>query len=83
MSQSALQVYEPFYADFGPLNLGLAFSFCQKTRRLLEVGTDLHRGSCLRKQAASQQLPPRAGFHGRNRLCLTAIMGLACRKETG
>eukprot|EP00891_Asterochloris_glomerata_P004133 jgi/Astpho2/4133/fgenesh1_pg.00063_%23_114_t len=36
-------VYEPFYADFGPLNLGLAFSFCQKTKRLLEEGDRLKK----------------------------------------
>ena len=50
-------MYEPFYADFGPLNLGLAFSFCQKTKRLLEVGMNIQTEQLpqkLRKQAASQ-----------------------------
>lgn len=32
-----LQVYEPFYADFGPLNLGLTYRFCQKTQTNLQV----------------------------------------------
>lgn len=31
------QVYEPFYADFGPLNLGLTYRFCQKTQNHLQV----------------------------------------------
>eukprot|EP00877_Chromochloris_zofingiensis_P013433 jgi/Chrzof1/8343/Cz03g06260.t1 len=29
-------VYEPFYADFGPLNLGKTYRFCELTRRLLQ-----------------------------------------------
>jgi hypothetical protein len=32
-----LQVYEPFYADFGPLNLGRTYRFCEITARLLKV----------------------------------------------
>jgi cell division cycle 14 len=28
-------VYEPFYSDFGPLNLGRTFRFCEATARLL------------------------------------------------
>ena len=31
------QVYQPFFADFGPLNLGQAFRFCQKLRAALKV----------------------------------------------
>jgi hypothetical protein len=31
------QVYEPFYADFGPLNMGRTFRFCEITARLLKV----------------------------------------------
>lgn len=30
-------VYEPFCADFGPLNLGNTFRFCQKLSALLKV----------------------------------------------
>ena len=30
-------MYEPFYADFGPLNLGLTYRFCQKTQEVLQV----------------------------------------------
>ncbi|KAK9839607.1 hypothetical protein WJX81_000477 [Elliptochloris bilobata] len=29
-------VYEPFYADFGPLNLGHAFKYCRRTAELLQ-----------------------------------------------
>jgi hypothetical protein len=29
------QLYEPFYADFGPLNLGKTYRFCELTARLL------------------------------------------------
>ena len=32
-----LQIYEPFAADFGPLNLGSTFRFCQKAMSLLQV----------------------------------------------
>jgi hypothetical protein len=32
-----VQVYYPFYKDFGPLNLGLAFRFCRKTAQLLQA----------------------------------------------
>lgn len=32
-----LQLYEPFYADFGPLNLGKTYRFCEHTRQLLQV----------------------------------------------
>lgn len=35
---SLLQLYEPFYADFGPLNLGKTYRFCELTKRLLQVG---------------------------------------------
>lgn len=33
-----LQLYEPFYADFGPLNLGKTYRFCEQTKQLLLVG---------------------------------------------
>ncbi|KAG2484766.1 hypothetical protein HYH03_016420 [Edaphochlamys debaryana] len=29
-------LYEPFFADFGPLNLGRAYRFCMKTKQLLQ-----------------------------------------------
>ncbi|GLI67909.1 hypothetical protein VaNZ11_012235 [Volvox africanus] len=29
-------LYEPFFADFGPLNLGRTYRFCQKTKQLLQ-----------------------------------------------
>jgi hypothetical protein len=32
-----LQLYEPFYADFGPLNLGKTHRFCEHTKQLLQV----------------------------------------------
>ncbi len=34
---AATQVYYPFYKDFGPLNLGLAFRFCRQTAQALQV----------------------------------------------
>lgn len=37
----AMQVYWPFFQDFGPLNLGLAFRFCRKTAQLLQVSSRL------------------------------------------
>lgn len=30
-------LYEPFFADFGPLNLGLAYRYCTQLRQLLEA----------------------------------------------
>lgn len=32
-----VQLYEPFYADFGPLNLGKTHRFCEHTQQLLKV----------------------------------------------
>jgi len=32
------QLYEPFYADFGPLNLGRTYRFCEITARMIKVG---------------------------------------------
>lgn len=31
------QLFEPFFADFGPLNLGKAYRYCRTTRELLQV----------------------------------------------
>ncbi len=44
------QVYEPFYADFGPLNLGLTYRFCQKTQNNLQVLASMakHQTSSIR-----------------------------------
>ena len=33
----SFQCYEPFFADFGPLNLGLTYRFCTKLDALLQV----------------------------------------------
>jgi len=44
------QVYEPFYADFGPLNLGRAFRYCELAARLLQE-------SDRRRAAASAPAP--------------------------
>lgn len=35
------QIYEPFFADFGPLNLACTYRFCRKLHQLLEV-TSFH-----------------------------------------
>lgn len=39
-------VYEPFFADFGPLNLGCTYRFCQKINTLLKVRPSC-QGLCL------------------------------------
>ena len=33
-----VQIYEPFFEDFGPLNLGQAYRFCCRTNALRQVG---------------------------------------------
>ena len=38
-----LQVYEPFFADFGPLNLGKTYRFCQKVNAYLAEGERVKR----------------------------------------
>eukprot|EP00050_Salpingoeca_kvevrii_P007288 m.295132 g.295132 ORF g.295132 m.295132 type:complete len:457 (-) comp13118_c0_seq1:240-1610(-) len=35
--------YEPFYADFGPLNMSLLFRFCSKLRAILASPTHKHK----------------------------------------
>ena len=37
ISPPCLQVYEPFASDFGPLNMGNTFRFCQRLTALLQV----------------------------------------------
>ncbi|KAL3139625.1 hypothetical protein ABBQ38_003941 [Trebouxia sp. C0009 RCD-2024] len=64
-------VYEPFYADFGPLNLGLTYRFCQKTQANLQEGERQHKpvyfccGSTAHQRANA------------------AVLGLAKAKQTG
>ncbi len=36
------QVYEPFFADFGPLNMSCAFRFCQRALAALEARVPAH-----------------------------------------
>ena len=31
------QEYEPFYGDFGPLNLGHSYNFCMRANELVQV----------------------------------------------
>lgn len=38
----AVQIYEPFASDFGPLNLSCTYKFCQQTKRLLQVAIILN-----------------------------------------
>ena len=47
---AAVQVYEPFFADFGPLNMGCVYRFCQTLLASIKV-----------RQTASLSLGPRAG----------------------
>jgi hypothetical protein len=36
-----MQLFEPFFADFGPLNLGKAYRYCRTTRELLQARPSL------------------------------------------
>jgi hypothetical protein len=36
----AAQVYEPFFADFGPLNMACCYRFCQQALAALEARGD-------------------------------------------
>ncbi|GMH39216.1 hypothetical protein BSKO_07114 [Bryopsis sp. KO-2023] len=36
-------IYEPFCADFGPLNLGQTYRFCHKLRQLLQIAKRQHQ----------------------------------------
>lgn len=47
-----LQTYEPFYEDFGPLNLGQAYRFCCRTTSLRQVSSTCLAQSVLSESAA-------------------------------
>lgn len=51
-----LQLYEPFYADFGPLNLGKTHRFCEHTKQLLQVRVTGGRASTAAGSCAGQQV---------------------------
>lgn len=40
---SILQIYEPFATDFGPLNMGSTYRFCEKARGFLQASLSLVR----------------------------------------
>lgn len=46
-------VYEPFFADFGPLNLGKLYRFCQMLNARLDVRALVHRGPLVSVDALS------------------------------
>ena len=50
----AMQVYWPFFKDFGPLNLGLAFRFCRKTAQLLQVNSRMYWSTEIRSESIVQ-----------------------------
>jgi cell division cycle 14 len=64
------QVYEPFFADFGPLNMACAYRFCQRALAALEArvrrpcGANPDPNASLTRvlQEASQSRPPRKVF---------------------
>jgi hypothetical protein len=86
------QLYEPFYADFGPLNLGRTYRFCQITARLLKVGARAHtRGgggglpARRTRAAAALSIPRHLGrvdntFNRPVSLCRRSPGGQAARK---
>lgn len=43
---NVMQEYEPFYGDFGPLNMGHTFMFCTRTASLLQVASLLCLVEC-------------------------------------
>lgn len=45
------QIYEPFASDFGPLNLGRTYRFCEITTKMLKVGK-LLKCSCINFERA-------------------------------
>ena len=49
-----MQVYWPFFKDFGPLNLGLAFRFCRKTAQLLQVSSRMYLFAEIRSERVLQ-----------------------------
>lgn len=51
-SSCPLQLYEPFFQDFGPLNLGRTYRFCEITSRLLQVMRHLDQRMERMQQAA-------------------------------
>jgi cell division cycle 14 len=48
-----MQEYEPFYGDFGPLNMGHTFMFCTRTASLLQVPSWHHCCSIHRPDAGA------------------------------
>ena len=48
------QVYEPFFGDFGPLNLGHTYNFCRRTNDLLQV----RRARCELLNIPTHSQPP-------------------------
>ncbi|DBB04022.1 TPA: hypothetical protein ACH3X1_013082 [Trebouxia sp. C0004] len=86
-------VYEPFYADFGPLNLGLTYRFCQKTQNHLQMGIFqvVYLGASAEEAYQRvQSLQPFTPFRDAscgppsfNLTVLHCIQGLAKAKQTG
>ena len=57
---AAVQVYEPFFADFGPLNMGCVYRFCQTLLASIKVRqtASLSLGAACRDSAAAPPTQP-------------------------
>ncbi|KIZ02856.1 protein phosphatase [Monoraphidium neglectum] len=55
MMDEFAELYEPFYADFGPLNLGRTYRFCEITSRLLQDAEQRGKQLYLYCSAQTQQ----------------------------
>ena len=81
----AMQVYWPFFKDFGPLNLGLAFRFCRKTAQLLQVRSRMCWSAEIRSERVLEKCnlgclrTLLGGRRSRSRICFR--VGLVCRKQ--
>jgi hypothetical protein len=67
------QLYEPFFADFGPLNLGQAFRYCTKLHQLLEV----YPARCFGPSVANHRRPALAMSQARS----ASVRSLCARRR--
>lgn len=67
---ASLQIYEPFFADFGPLNLGQAYRFCEKTSAMLKV-----RHPSAASQPRYVAMERAGGRAASNRLWISVLLG--------
>jgi len=72
---SRAQLYEPFYADFGPLNLGHAYKFCRRTAELVQVAITSYISRTPILGSALEYAATAALWHWRARPCAAALSG--------